>query len=268
MTEQERNRKAFVSGVGGGIPIGLAYLVVGFTIGITCRNVGVAPVESALLSITSLASAGEYAGLTVIAADAAYAEIALITLIASARYLLMGCALSQRISPAMKFPWRFLIGYGITDEIFALSVMKPGYLNPFFSLGAILVSAPLWTLGTALGCILGDVLPPILLAAFSVALYGMFISIVVLPARNERAVLVCVLAGWLSSYLLAKWPVTAGLSEGTRTILLTVVIGVIVSLIFPYDSAAEDAVLSAAAEDPGRAADVGDGPPPGEEAVK
>ena len=245
MTEAGRHKKAFFNGVKGGIPIGLAYLVVGFTIGITCRNIGVTPLQGAFLSITSLASAGEYAGLTVIAADAAYAEIALITLIASARYLLMGCALSQRLSPRMKFPWRFLIGYGITDEIFAISVVQPGYLDPLFSVGAILVSAPLWMIGTALGAILGDVLPPILLAAFSVALYGMFISIVVVPARKETAVLVCVLAGWISSYLLSKWSVTAGLNEGTRTIILTIVLGVAVSLLFPYDSEAEDAALEA-----------------------
>ncbi len=245
MTTKQQNRKAFIRGISGGIPIGLAYLVVGFTIGITCRNIGISPGLSAFLSITSLASAGEYAGLTVIAADAAYAEIILITIIASARYLLMGCALSQRLSPEMKFPWRFLIGYGITDEIFAISITYPGRLNPFFSVGAILISAPLWALGTALGCLLGDVLPPILLAAFSVALYGMFISIVVVPARKETAVLVCVLAGWISSFVLSKWPVTAGLSEGTRTILLTVVLGVVISLIFPYDSEAEDAALEA-----------------------
>ncbi len=245
MTEAERHKKAFLSGVKGGIPIGLAYLVVGFTIGITCRNIGVTPLQGAFLSITSLASAGEYAGLTVIAADAAYAEIALITLIASARYLLMGCALSQRLSPRMKFPWRFLIGYGITDEIFAISVVQPGWLDPFFSVGAILVSAPLWMIGTALGAFLGDVLPPLLLAAFSVALYGMFISIVVVPARKETAVLVCVLAGWISSFALSKWRLTAGFSEGTRTILLTIVLGVAVSLLFPYDSEAEDAALEA-----------------------
>ena len=238
-------KTAFRNGVKGGIPIGLAYLVVGFTIGITCRTVGLNAFQGFFLSITSLASAGEYAGLTVIAADAAYAEIALITLIASARYLLMGCALSQKLSPRLPFGWRFLVGYGITDEIFAISIAEPGYLDPFFTIGALLVSAPLWAIGTALGVILGNVLPPILLAAFSVALYGMFISIVVVPARKETAVLVCVLAGWISSFLLSKWPVTAGLSEGTRTILLTIVLGVVISLLFPFDSEAEDEALAA-----------------------
>lgn len=248
MRGSESRKTAFQNGIKGGIPIGLAYLAVGFSIGITCRNIGMTGFQGFLLSLTNLASAGEYAGLTVIAANAAYTEIILITVIASARYLLMGCALSQRLSPKMPFAWRFLIGYGITDEIFAISVVQPGYLNPWFSVGAILASAPLWAIGTGLGVILGNVLPPILLSAFSVALYGMFISIVFLPARTEKPVLICVLAGFASSFLLSKLPLTAGLSEGTRTIILTIIIGIIVSILFPYDSEAEDAALAAEIE--------------------
>lgn len=248
IAKKERPNRAFISGMKGGIPIGLAYLVVGITIGIACRNVGMTAAQSALFSITNLASAGEYAGLTVIAANAAYAEIVLITIVASARYLLMGCALSQRISPDLPFWWRFLIGYGVTDEIFAISVLRPGYLDPYFNLGAILVSAPAWAIGTAIGVLLGNGLPEIVLSAFSVALYGMFISIVILPARTEKSVLVCVLTGWAASFLLSKWSLTANLSEGTRTIILTVVIGVLISILFPYDSKAEDAALAAQIE--------------------
>ena len=245
MYSRQTKRSAFVSGAKTAVPIGLAYLAVGFSLGIKYRGVGITPLQTFLHSVTSLASAGEYAALTVMAEDAAYTEIILITIIASARYLLMGCAMTQHLSPRLPYPWRFVIGYAITDEIFAISVAQAGYLNPYFSLGAFAVAIPSWGIGKTLGLILGNALPGLLLEAFSVALYGMFLSIVVNPARKEKAVLICVVSSWILSYAAAKLPLTSDLSEGMRTIILTVLVGSAISLIFPYDFEAEDAALEA-----------------------
>ena len=226
-------QNALRKGMKDGIPIGLAYLAVGFTIGITCKQVGFSALQGFLLSLFNLASAGEYADLTVIAADAAYFEIILVTLVANARYLLMGAALSQKIAPDTPFCRRLLMAYGITDEIFAISVTQPGYVNPLYEFGAILVASPSWALGTAAGVLIGNVLPEAVLSALSFAIVGRFIALIIGPIRSEKPVGICVGLGFLCSYLLTNWPVTADLSDGTRTILLTVVIAALAAVLFP-----------------------------------
>ena len=166
--------------------IALGYFAVSFSLGIVARNVGMTPIQGMITSALCNASAGEYAGFTMIAAGAAYIEMAIVTLIANARYLLMSCAMSQRMDPDMPFFHRLLMAFDITDELFGITIARPGCLNPWYMYGAIALALPGWAVGTALGALAGNLMPWRLVSAFSVALYGMFLAIIIPPARKSR----------------------------------------------------------------------------------
>ena len=182
------HNKVMKEGFRDGIPIGLGYLAVSFSLGVAARNAGLSAFQGFLVSLLNNASAGEYAGFTVIAANGAYFEIFLMTLIANARYLLMSCALSQKFSPDTPLIHRIFVGYDVTDEIFGITIARPGMLDPFYSYGAILIAAPAWAGGTALGVIAGNLLPARAVSALSVALFGMFLAVIIPPARKNRVI--------------------------------------------------------------------------------
>ena len=225
--------RVLLAGIRDGLPIGLGYLAVSFSLGIAARNAGLNAFQGFLISLLNNASAGEYAAFTVIAADSGFLEMALITLITNARYLLMSCSLSQKFSPDTPLIHRLLVGYDVTDELFGIAISRPGYLDPLYSYGAFIPAIPGWALGTALGVTAGSVLPARVVSALSVALFGMFLAIIVPPARKNRAVLLCVLVSFVLSGLCAVLPVVKALSEGMRTILLTIVIASAAALLFP-----------------------------------
>lgn len=234
-----KNRQAMQKGMRDGIPISLGYLAVSFSLGIVAKNVGLTPFQSFLVSLLCNASAGEYAGFTVIAAGASFLEMAIVTLIANARYLLMSAALSQRLNPKMPFFHRFLIAYDVTDELFGINIAQPGYINPFYTYGAVFTAAPGWAIGTALGTIAGNILPLRVVSALSVALYGMFLAVIIPPAKKDRVIAVAIVICFAASYLAAHLPFVSELSEGTRTILLTVIIASGAAILFPKTSDTE-----------------------------
>ena len=218
MKSRNRRRAAFVNGMQDGIPIALGYFAVSFSLGIAARNVGLSPAMGFLASALCNASAGEYA---------------LFTLITNARYFLMSCALSQRFSPDTPFFHRLIVGNYVTDEFFGISVAREGALKPAYYYGAVAVAAPCWAVGTALGIRLGLLLSARVVSALSVALYGMFLAVIIPPAKKERAVACCVVAGFLCSWAFGAIPALASLSAGLRTILLTLGISAAVALLFP-----------------------------------
>lgn len=237
----KQNKSAVLQGFRDGIPIGLGYFAVAFSLGIAAKNAGLTPFQAFLTSALCHASAGEYAGFTVIAAAASFLEMATITMIANARYLLMSCAMSQRVDPAMPFFHRLILSFFITDELFGIAIARPGRLNPWYSYGAILFASPCWAIGTALGAIAGTLLPLRLVSAFSVALYGMFLAIFIPAAKKDRVILGLVVLCFILSGLAAYLPVTATLSEGTRTILLTLLISAGAAVLFPKKQREEEA---------------------------
>lgn len=234
------HRPALLEGFRDGIPIGLGYLAVSFSLGITARNAGMSPFQGFLMSILNNASAGQYAGLTVIAANASYLEIALVTLIANARYLLMSCALSQRFPTDLPFFHRLLIGYDVTDELFGITIARPGLIDPYYTYGAILIAAPCWASGTALGIVAGNMLPARIVSALSVALYGMFLAVIIPPARKDKVVAVLIPLCFIASFAAAHLPAVSKLSGGARTILLTVIISAGAALLFPRKPTEEE----------------------------
>jgi predicted branched-subunit amino acid permease len=230
---QTANSKVFLDGMRDCIPISLGYLVVSFSLGIAARNAGLNAFQGFLASSLLNASAGEYACFKLIAANASYLEIIIVTLIANARYLLMSCAMSQRMAPNTPLHHRFLMGYDLTDELFGIAIARPGYLNPYYTYGAVIVAAPCWASGTALGVIAGNLLPLPIVSAFSVALYGMFLAIIIPPSRKNKVVAVLVLISFSTSYAASCLPVISNLSSGTRTIILTLSISALAALLFP-----------------------------------
>lgn len=226
---------AFLSGMRDGVPIGLGYFAVAFSVGIAAKSAGMTAFQGFLMSILGIASAGEYAAITVIAAAAPYWEMALITVIANARYLLMSLALSQRLSPALPLRHRLLLGYSITDELFGIAVAQDAPLNPWYSYGSYLVAVPSWAVGTAFGVLAGNALPDRAVSALSVALFGMFLAIIIPPARKNQPVLLFVLLSFGASFAASR--LLPGLSGGMRTILLTVILASAAAALFPVREA-------------------------------
>jgi len=225
-------QSSFLSGFFAGIPIGLGYFAVAFSLGIVAKNANLTPIQGFIASFFNVASAGEYALFTSIQNSVSYVEVAIITFVVNARYLLMSCALSQRFSPETPFFHRFIVGFGVTDELFGIAISREKY-RPSFSYGAMLISIPLWSLGTYLGVLAGNHLPVRIVSALSVALYGMFIAIIIPPAKKNTTIKIAVLFSFALSYLCSILPLISSLSSGTRTIILTVLISSIVAILKP-----------------------------------
>ena len=217
-------------GIHNGMPIALGYLAVSFTLGIAAKNAGLTALQAALASITCHASAGEFAGFTLIAA---YTEIAVMELIINARYFLMSCALSQKLDNKMPFFHRLIMGLFVTDEIFGLTVSVPEKLNPAYMYGMVLVASPAWVLGTYFGVLFGNILPANIVSALSVGLYGMFIAIIIPPARKNHIIAGVVAISMIISCIFSYAPVISSISSGTRIIILTVIISLAAAILFP-----------------------------------
>ena len=226
-------RRDILRGARDGFPIGLGYFAVAFSLGITAKAAGLTPVQGFLASFLNHASAGEYALFSLIAASAAYWEVAVVIFIANMRYLLMSAALSQRFPPETSFWHRFFVGFGITDEIFGLGVARPGWVSPPYLYSAFLVAELFWSSGTASGIVAGNILPANVVSALSVAIYGMFLAIIIPPARQDRVVGTLVAVSFVASYMFSILPVVRELSSGMQTIILTVTISALAAVLFP-----------------------------------
>lgn len=232
-TLEQSNLSWFKRGLKTGLPIMLGYFAVALTLGITARKAGLTAFQATLTSLLLNASAGEYAAFTMIAAGATLIESAVMVLVANARYLLMSCSLSQKLSDKTSILHRLIIGFYVTDEFFGAAVSVPRKLNPFYSYGMISIAAPGWAIGTYVGVLLGNILPLRILSALGVALYGMFIAIIIPPARKSRVVALIVAVSFAASYLLNRLSLFDFMSSGMKTILLTVVISAAAALLFP-----------------------------------
>ena len=235
------NAAWFPRGMKNGVPIALGYFAVAFTLGIAAKNAGMTAVQGAAASAATVASAGEFAGFHVIAAGASYVEMAIMMLVINARYLLMSCSLSQKLAPDLPVWHRLLVGWGVTDEIFGVASCVPDRLNPCYCYGMMAVSIPGWTIGTFLGIAVGNILPPNIVSALGVGLYGMFLAIIIPPARRDRVIAGLVTVSMAASLAMAKLPLLSQISSGMRTIILTVLIAGGAAVLFPIKEDAHDA---------------------------
>ncbi len=231
--DRKINIKAFKEGVRDGIPIALGYLAVSFTLGIAARNAGLTTFQGFLAALLTNASAGGYAGFLLMSSGGTYWEMAVVTLIANARYFLMSSALSQKIGPDTASGHRFIIGYAVTDELFGISIGQKGWLNPYYFYGAMCVALPAWSVGTAIGVTAGNILSANIVSALSVALYGMFLYIIIPPAKKDRVIGVLVILSFIASLISSELSFFSDISNGTKIIILTVVISGLAALFFP-----------------------------------
>lgn len=240
----KENKKEFLSGLKDGIPIGLGYFAVAFSLGVLAKEAGLTAFQGFLASALCSASAGEYVAFTLIAVNASYFEVAAATFVANARYMLMSCALSQKADEKMPFIHRPLSAMYITDELFGISIARPGHFNPYYHYGGCLTAVPMWALGTALGVIAGNVLSASVVSALSVALYGMFMAVFVPPAKKDKIIAGLVIISFILSFVCGVLPVISEIAEGTRTIILTVIIAGAAAVLFPRKDDEEEDVAN------------------------
>lgn len=231
--EQQNDKISFFKGIRDGVPIALGYFAVAFTLGITAGKAGMNALQSSLMSALMLASAGEFAAISMIGSGAGVMEMIITTVVINMRYLLMSSALSQKVQPNRPFLHRIFMSYAVTDEIFGISMTVPGKLNPFYQYGAASVAGPSWVIGTFLGTVVGMVLPAPVMSAMSVAIYGMFLAVVIPPARKNKIIAAVVVISMLVSFLFQSIPGLKNISSGFQIILLTVLISAAAAILFP-----------------------------------
>ena len=231
-------RSDFLKGMTHGIPIALGYISVSFGFGIAAVRAGLSVAAAVGISASNLTSAGQAAGVEIIAAGGTLIELALSQLVINLRYSLMGLSLSQKLDESFTVPHRLLASYGITDEIFAVAAAQPGKLKPSYMYGLILISALGWTGGTLLGAVAGQALPQMFTAAMGILLYGMFIAIIIPPSRKSRSVFGAVLIAALIS-LLFKFVFTK-ISVGFAIIISASVAAAVMALIAPVPDDKEE----------------------------
>ena len=233
-------KRVFLNGMKMGVPIGLGYFAVSFSLGISAKNAGLNVLQAALASLMLNASAGEYALFTLIAAGASFFEVALMELVANARYLLMSCALSQKLSSEARLPQRLVIGVAVTDEMFGASISRPEKVSPLYYFGMMSVAVPCWSIGTALGVAVGSILPTMVVGALSVSLYGMFLACIIPEGRRNKIVLSVIAVSFILSFSASIIPIIKEIPEGTRIIVLTVIISTVAALLFPIKDESEE----------------------------
>lgn len=227
--------KEFLAGMKAGMPVCVGYFSVSFGFGAMAVAQGLTIWQAILISASNVTSAGQFAGLTVIAAAATIAEMILTQLVINSRYALMSLALGQRLSPRVGIGRRLMMAFFNTDEVFALGMARGNGLKPSFFVGAGVIAAVGWVAGTAMGAVAGSLLPQEVRMALGVMLYGMFIAIVVPQAREEKPILVSVILALVFSCLFAWVPGLREISDGLAIVICTVAAASVCAILFPVE---------------------------------
>ena len=230
------NLLSYKTGLKDGIPIALGYLSVSFSFGILCKKMGLDTLGAILISVTNLTSAGQLAGIGIIAALGSLSEMALTQLIINIRYALMSLSLSQKVDSTFNTVHRLASSFFITDEIYAVASSKNGTITPRYMYGLGALPFIGWSTGTALGAVAGDILPAAIVNALGIALYAMFIAIVLPPATEHKGVLLCALISAAISCLITYLPALSFITGGFAIIICAVVSGIVCALLFPIEN--------------------------------
>ena len=224
----------FKKGMKCGIPIALGYFAVSFTFGMAAVKVGMNVFEAVTISVLNVTSAGQFAGLDIMAAAGSLIEMAVTQFIINLRYSLMSITISQKLDRRVPFWHRFIVAFGMTDEIFGVTAAQEGKVSPYFSYGAMFVAIPGWAGGTLVGAVSGTLLPAFITSALGVAIYGMFLAIIIPPAKHDKAVAGAVAAAMLLSALFHYAPVLNRISDGFVIIIVTVLTAGTLAYFFPH----------------------------------
>ena len=231
-------KSLFFKGLKDGIPVALGYLSVSFGFGILAVRAGLSILAAVGISVTNLTSAGQAAGVGIIAAGGTLFEMILTQFVINIRYSLMGLSLSQKLDSSFGIPQRLIVSYGITDEIFAVAFSQEGKLSPKYMYGLILISFLGWSLGTLMGAAAGHILPDSLTSAMGIVLYGMFLAIIIPASRKNRGVLTAVCVAAVFS-MLFEYVITF-VSSGFAIIISAVISAAICAFLFPINEAEEE----------------------------
>ncbi len=225
--------KSFIQGLKDSIPIAIGYFSVSFTFGIMAAGFGISPLTAGALSLFNVTSAGQFAGITLFAVGSSYFELFVTQLVINLRYALMSLTLTQKLAPEVTVAQRFVMAYGVTDEIFAVAVTKDRPVTFPYMLGLEWFPILSWTLGTVAGGVANNLLPASIQSALGIALYGMFVAIVLPPASESFSVLFVVILAVILSCAFYYLPVLNAVSSGFSIIICTVVSAGIGALLFP-----------------------------------
>ncbi len=227
------NQREFKDGIRDGLPICFGYISVSMAFGLTAVKMGIPLWSAVLISLTNLTSAGQFAGVSLMAAQGTYLEIAISMIIINMRYFLMSLSVSQKLDDDFTTGKRLATAFGITDEIFAVSIQRRKKLSFPYMIGLILTPVLGWTGGTFIGAAATSLLPKAVSDAMGIALYGMFIAIIVPPARAQKNVLFAVLLAIAGSYAFRCLPILNQVSGGWAVIIITIAVSAIAAIFFP-----------------------------------
>ncbi len=227
---------AFIRGFKDGIPIALGYIAVSFTFGLTAVTGGLTVWQATMISLMCVTSAGQFAGIDIMLAAGGYMEMAMAQLVINLRYALMSISLSQKADSSMNFFARLFVGFGVTDEIFAVAVGNNKSISRKYMFGLIVLPWLSWTFGTLGGALLGSILPEILASAFGIAIYGMFLAIIIPAARDDNKIIGVLMVAVSISLLLYYTPLKHHISQGFAIITAAVAASLFGALVYPIDN--------------------------------
>ena len=230
-----RKKSEYKDGLLSGLPIGIGYFPVSFTFGIMAVNGGMKPFFAIIMSLTNLTSAGQFAGTNLIFSGASYLTIAAAMFVINIRYMLMSVSLSQKLAPKTGLLSRLIFGFGITDEAFAVASVRLEPLTTRYMLGLMTLPIVGWTLGTAAGALLSGILPPALQSAMGVALYAMFIAIIIPPAKKEKPILFGILIAVAVSCALNYIPIFGSISSSLKPLISAIIAALIMAVSAPIE---------------------------------
>ena len=237
--DKTRTKNEFYYGLKRGLPIAMGYVPVSFTFGLMAVSGGIPVWMAVMISLTKLTSAGQFAGTNLMIGGAGYPEIMLTTFVINMRYLLMSLSLTQRLDRRMSFSKRLIVAYGVTDEIFTVASMEKGTLSYPFLMGLIIGPVIGWTSGTFLGASISTALPVSLSGAMGIALYAMFIAIILPPAMKSKPITIVVLLSVTITCILKYVPLFHVISPGFRVIIATLLGSAVGALYFPIQETDE-----------------------------
>ena len=226
-------KEEFSNGLRDGIPICLGYVSVAFTFGLMCTENGLPFWIAVLISLSNLTSAGQFAGTALIIGGGSFLEIGITTFVINLRYMLMSLSISQKVDAALSVPKRMMMSFGITDEIFGVSMQRKGNITFAYFMGLMALPILGWSGGTLVGAVAVTLLPDMVRSALGIAIYGMFLAIIIPPARTERAIAWVIVIAALISCMLYYVPMFSGISGGWMIIICAVVTSSIAAVLWP-----------------------------------
>lgn len=228
-------QNSFKKGLKDGLPIGLGYFSVSFTFGMMAVSAGIPVWAAVLISMTNLTSAGQFAGLSIIAGAGSLVEMAMTQLVINARYSLMSLTLSQKMEKRFSIPKRLIAAFSNTDEIFAVAVNQGKEIGAKYYSGLSIIPYAGWTLGTLFGAVAGGFLPPVVNDALGLAIYAMFIAIIIPPAKKSAPIRLVIFAAVILSCLFYFVPFLKNVSSGFSIIICAVAASIIAAIVNPVN---------------------------------